>query len=211
MSKLSNPVLILNKSWIPISIVSVDKAIGLLHQGKAKAVDVQDYSTYEFKSWSDLGEIFEDGDVVLTARYRIPIPEVLVLTSYNKIMYHKITFSRYNLLERDNFTCQYCMKKVRASNFTIDHVVPRSKMKENATSWTNCVIACASCNRKKGDKLLSQTNMKLIKDPVEPPRRLMKCSVGLMPKRISWQRFLTNSKSRDEVASEVYWNSKLKD
>jgi len=209
MSKLSHPVLLLNKSWVPIAVVSVKKAIGLIHKGKAKAVDAEDYTTYEFESWSDLGQIFEDIDVVKTPRFRIPIPEVVVLTTYSKVLYHKITFSRYNLLERDNFICQYCSGKVKTSNFTIDHIVPKSKP-GGVTSWTNCVISCIKCNRKKGCKTLKESGMKLLRQPIVPPKRHMRSNIGLMPKKISWEKFLKSSKARDDVASEVYWNAALK-
>ena len=49
-------------------------------------------------------------------------------------------------------------------SLTIDHVIPRSKGGED--TWDNLVVACASCNVKKGDKLLEQTNMKLARKPL---------------------------------------------
>ena len=49
---------------------------------------------------------------------------------------------------------------------TIDHIVPKNKGGED--SWTNLVIACQNCNRKKGNKTLKQSNMDLIKNLENP-------------------------------------------
>ena len=38
------------------------------------------------------------------------------------------------------------------------------------TCWTNIVTACASCNRKKGNKTPKQANMPLINIPVKPTK-----------------------------------------
>lgn len=55
---------------------------------------------------------------------------------------------RQFILERDNFTCQYCgdMK----GPFEADHVMPRSR--GGLDTESNLVCACKTCNRSKSDK-----------------------------------------------------------
>jgi len=68
--------------------------------------------------------------------------------------------SRSMIYKRDRNKCQYCGA---TKKLTIDHVIPRSK--GGGDTWENMVVACSSCNIKKGDKLLEHTNMKLMKQP----------------------------------------------
>ena len=48
--------------------------------------------------------------------------------------------------------CYYCDRSLHAKHVTIDHILPRSY----GGSWdqTNLVIACETCNKIKGNKLL---------------------------------------------------------
>ena len=71
--------------------------------------------------------------------------------------------SRSLIYKRDNHTCQYCGS---TKKLTIDHVIPRSRGGKD--TWENMVIACSSCNTKKGDQLLEHTKMKLIRTPKAP-------------------------------------------
>ena len=49
---------------------------------------------------------------------------------------------------------------------TIDHVIPRSR--GGLTKWNNVVAACHTCNRKKGNRLLEQIGMRLLRRPKRP-------------------------------------------
>jgi len=90
--------------------------------------------------------------------------------------------SRAMIYKRDKNTCQYCGAQ---SKLTIDHVVPRCKGGGN--TWDNMVVACSSCNTKKGDKLLEQTNMKLRKKPRAP---ISKVAMDLEETKVSqWKEF----------------------
>jgi 5-methylcytosine-specific restriction endonuclease McrA len=68
--------------------------------------------------------------------------------------------SRTMIYKRDRNKCQYCGS---TKKLTIDHVIPRSK--GGGDTWENMVVACSSCNVRKGDKLLEHTNMKLVRQP----------------------------------------------
>lgn len=52
---------------------------------------------------------------------------------------------RRMILERDSYTCFYCRKKGN----TLEHIKPLSK--GGATTFTNCVTSCLSCNQKKSN------------------------------------------------------------
>lgn len=209
MSTLNTPVLVLNSSWMPLTVIPADRAIALLYTSKAKAIDTDDFSTYDFESWTDLKKIFQGAEYIRTARLKITIPDVLLLHSNMQPSYRNVTFSRKNLLKRDRRTCQYCGKKVGTENFTIDHIMPRSR--GGPTSWLNCVIACVTCNLKKDNRTPSEANMKLRTVPMVPSPRRINYSIDIFTKKISWQKFVKDEKLRDELASVVYWNCGLKD
>ncbi|MCP3859614.1 MAG: HNH endonuclease, partial [Phycisphaeraceae bacterium] len=172
-----------------------------------RVVDPADYQTYDFDSWADLGELFEDGDVILSPRLRVPVPEVIVLHRYNGLPRRHPIFSRRNLFLRDRERCQYCGAKPGTRELTIDHVMPRSR--GGRTEWTNCVLACGRCNRRKANRTPAEAGLRLHKEPRIPPPRF---ELALLPgKRVSWEQFLRSRATRDELASEVYWNTEMRD
>jgi len=61
---------------------------------------------------------------------------------------------RFNVLKRDNFTCQYCGRKAPDVELHIDHIIPWSKVKEHKIE--NLQVACSDCNLGKSDKLLNE-------------------------------------------------------
>ena len=54
------------------------------------------------------------------------------------------------LLLRQRNRCTYCGKALNRKTATLDHVVPKSK--GGKSGWKNLVLACAECNRRKGNK-----------------------------------------------------------
>ena len=64
---------------------------------------------------------------------------------------------RMQILERDNFTCQYCGRKPPDVVLHIDHVHPRSRGGKNEMS--NLVTSCRECNIGKSDVLLKNLPM----------------------------------------------------
>jgi len=55
---------------------------------------------------------------------------------------------RFNVLKRDNFTCQYCGRKPPEVILEVDHIIPISDGGE--TSLDNLITSCRECNRGKG-------------------------------------------------------------
>lgn len=56
---------------------------------------------------------------------------------------------RFEIFERDGFTCQYCGAKAPDVELHVDHIVPVSKGGTNDPG--NLVTACARCNLGKSD------------------------------------------------------------
>ena len=89
-------------------------------------------------------------------------PDVIRLVNYVRIPReaHRRKITRRAVLARDSWTCQYCGST--KSGLTVDHVIPRSRGGKSV--WENIVAACATCNRRKGNRLPREIQM-------HPPRR----------------------------------------
>lgn len=58
---------------------------------------------------------------------------------------------RFDVLERDSFTCQYCGQSAPSVPLTVDHIKPRSEGGEDTEE--NLITACWSCNAGKASRL----------------------------------------------------------
>ena len=171
---LDASVLVLNKMFMAVHIISVRRAFCLLCKDLAEVVANEDgtFVNYDFHSWRELSAFraqefrHADDDWVRTASTEIQAPRVIRLTGYDKVPKQTVKFNRRNLFARDHSQCQYCGKKVPTSELSLDHVVPRSQ--GGGTSWENIVCACVECNVRKGGRTPRQANMTLIKKPEKP-------------------------------------------
>ncbi|MFK7741557.1 MAG: HNH endonuclease [Planctomycetota bacterium] len=195
MHVLSQPTLVLNRSWVAIDTTSAGEAIRLLFKGAAKVVRPETYEAHEFDTWTDLA-VAPDEPCIRTPTLRIRIPEVITLTNYDKVPQRSVAFTRRHLFERDRRTCQYCGKRPGTAELTIDHVVPRSH--GGKSTWQNCVLACIACNRRKADRTPSEAHMRLRRE-AKAPRWRPTINVPFARMRQSWQQFV----------SDRYWNVPL--
>lgn len=172
---MMNPkCIILNSTYEPLDVISSRRALNLFFKGKAHIVDHYDY------------EIHSESMTFL-------LPSTIALNTYvsgRKVYTAKAVLSQRNLFIRDNHTCQYCGRhaseltsaKVKAKNrnkrkkktgassvkeiLTRDHVIPKKLGGSN--TWENVVTSCSTCNNRKGDVRLEDTNLTLFKVPTEP-------------------------------------------
>jgi 5-methylcytosine-specific restriction endonuclease McrA len=187
-------VLVLNKNWQPVHVATVARALVLLWKDAARVVDARDYQTFSWDDWSKLRPA--DGDEFMQGvRLRMRVPEVITLTGYDRLPTRAVTFSRRNIYRRDRFQCQYCGENPGSEELTIDHVVPRAA--GGVSSWTNCVLACLACNKRKADRTPQQARMKLKKQPVRPTWKPVYADHRVRLE--SWSKFI----------SEAYWNVEL--
>src|SRR5581483_6180190 len=193
-SVLQRPTLVLNRNWQAVNVATVARALTLLWNESARVVDPHDYQMYTWEDWSQLapgeGELF-----IQAVRTQIRVPEVVALTSYDRLPNMAVAFSRRNIFKRDHYTCQYCGVQPVSEELTIDHVLPRSQ--GGTSTWENCVLACVACNKRKADRTPQQASMHLRKPPVRPTWKPIYASHTL--RIASWSKFV----------SEAYWNVTL--
>lgn len=144
---MSKKALLLNTTYEVLSFISEKKVFKLVFKDKAEILSM----------WEDY---------MVWGSGKMNFPSVLRLKNYVKINQTHANFSRRVLIKRDKSTCQYCDKKLFGSQITIDHIVPKSR--GGATSFTNCVVCCQSCNSKKANNTPEQVNMSLLRKPTHP-------------------------------------------
>ncbi len=138
-------VLVLNQDFTPLALCHVNRAFLLIFNAKAELVS-------ESKS-----------RVLRSISQSYAYPSVIKLNRYVNLPYRSVILNRHNIFKRDQNKCQYCGQ---IQDLTLDHLIPRSR--GGKSIWTNLVTACLSCNAKKGDKLISETDLILYKKPIKP-------------------------------------------
>jgi len=201
MSAVANrKVLVLNRGWNPIAVVSLERAMCLIvgtvqgtDEPKARIIDPnQDFRLFSWADWSKL-KAAEGEQVIRSAKDNFRIPEIILLSRYNKLPQQRVHFSRRTIYRRDGNQCQYCGCKPGTSELTIDHVKPRAQ--GGLTTWENCVLACTDCNRKKADRTPEQARMKLLKKPYKP--------------KFTLYRGDYRCKSWEQILGVAYWETEL--
>ena len=131
MSALPNPLnnlaLVLNKGWMPVNIVSAEKAVQMTFAGKAKVIDPSlDFQQFSWEDWAELTP--DEGEQAIRAGEGLAfrIPYVVLLKHYDKLHDRGVNFSRRELYRRDDFQCQYCGIRPGSKELSIDHIIPSS-------------------------------------------------------------------------------------
>ncbi len=182
---LERSALVLNRSWLPVHVTSVKRALCMAVRDVARIVAPDTMAVYSFTDWIQLLEP-PTVDFVRSPSVRIPVPEVIVLRGYDRVPCHEAPFTRRNLFLRDDFTCQYCGRRGASDRLSIDHITPRSR--GGRTTWENCVLACVSCNARKADRPLRDSGLRLMRQP-RRPRWTPYLNLRPSQQRESWQRF----------------------
>ncbi len=138
-------VLVLNATFVPISICSWKRAVKLVYKRKASVV--------------------EEGRAKIHSQFILPL--IVKLINYVSLPFNGMVLSRKNVYLRDNHRCQYCGKN---GNLTLDHIMPRSRGGNDR--WENMVACCIRCNNLKGDRTLEEAGMRLLGVPYKPPSML---------------------------------------
>ena len=130
--------MVLNATYEPINVCTLRRAAVLLLKEKAELLERREGAIHSEHMSMDR-------------------PDVIRLVSYVRVPReaHRRKITRRAVLARDAWTCQYCGS--RKSGLTVDHVIPRSRGGKSV--WENIVAACATCNRRKGNRLPREIQM----------------------------------------------------
>jgi len=213
MENIANKLICLNlnSNWQPIGWKSVKNAIVDLCGGEgggkptSMALDI-DYNVLdngepdlsEAKSmnpvpWSEWIKLpIRNWDLTINSpRMTVRVPTVIIATNFSKmpIKYFKGKPSKDAIYKRDDGRCQYTGKKLSREEFTIDHVIPRSR--GGPDNWTNMVGCTKDVNSKKGNSLNSEIGLKLLKNPTTP-QPVPVYALIKEAKHIDWRHFLIN-------------------
>ena len=187
---LEAPVLVLNRNYQPVRVTRARRALMLLYMGAAKALDAR-YEAYDFARWSQLAPL--DGyEVVGTTSGSVCIPRLLLLARYGRIPNTTIRLSRRNVYLRDDYTCQYCGRRMAGKDLNLDHVMPRAL--GGKATWENLVTSCRRCNCTKGSALPEEVGMRLLRAP-DRPSWSTAAALAAAPRHFSeWEPFLAGGR-----------------
>ena len=91
VDRLGRPVLVLNASYEPINVCAARRALVLVLKGVATAEEHAPLAIH-------------------SARHNLKLPSVIRLIEYRRIPHQTRALSRKNILMRDRYTCQYCLR-----------------------------------------------------------------------------------------------------
>ncbi|MCB9134195.1 MAG: HNH endonuclease [Anaerolineales bacterium] len=169
------PVLLLNASYEPLSVITHQRAVSLLLRERVEP------ATDQILPIRGVTSIFH-------------LPTVVRLRRYIQIPRHGITWSKKAVLQRDGYCCIYCgvrpgdwQGNVRLSRreFTVDHILPRSR--GGGDTWHNTACACQTCNQHKGNRTPEEAGMPLLWQP-DVPRVNRLYALGELPE--AWKDYL---------------------
>jgi 5-methylcytosine-specific restriction endonuclease McrA len=185
-----NDTLVLDKNYVPVSFVKWTQAVKLWYENRAIIIKEDDLKQVHSPSFT------------------MGMPRIIVVK--NAWVRRKRTHvppTRRNFYVRDEASCQYCGRQVTTQEFTLDHVVPKSK--GGLATWLNLVVACWRCNKRKANHTLKESGMTLIRQPFEPkandPRYNFKLRINKI--RPEWSEYLHWLNA--EKASWSYWNVEI--
>ncbi len=175
-----NDTLVLDMNYRPVGFCDWQDAVRLWYKDRAIIIKED-----------------ESGKVLRSSSFELGLPRVIrVRNAWVKRKRQSVPFSRRNVAVRDNSECQYCGKVLQTHQYTLDHILPRSK--GGISSWLNLVIACVRCNKKKAGLTLIESGMRLLRAPFEPKPDDPKYNFKLHIKHVrnEWK----------DYAAYLYWN-----
>ncbi len=149
-------VLLLNASYEPLTIISLRRAVALLLRERVDAAT-------------------DEARVLHAAQQSLEVPTVLRLRRYVNVPRRGARWSRVGVLRRDGYSCIYCGvtaneqhngRTLDRGDFTIDHIIPRSRGGKN--TWGNTACACYACNQRKSDRTPHEAGLTPLWEPKIP-------------------------------------------
>ncbi len=176
LAVLDQPVLVLNRNYLALTVCRVRRAVSLVLTGKAEL-------------------LVPAATSITTSGRAIPTPAVIRVDTPAVRLERSAALSGRAVFARDGYVCQYCRRPFAAADLTLDHVIPRHQ--GGARSWENLVTACRACNHRKAGLSLVEARMKTARAHYGAPRVTVYSYIArTMPEtsRALWQDFLPADK-----------------
>lgn len=163
-------------SVLPLSMWSWQETIKSVFSGKVTVVEV----------YSDV--------TIRAVNCNVPLPSVIALNEFCPQPHQTPAFTRRNVFLRDGYRCQYCQKRYKFQDLSLDHLHPRCM--GGQLKWENTVTSCRKCNGRKGSTLpkdLRLIGMKLTREPRVPTKYELAIEAQNMVPRIvhpTWRPYL---------------------
>lgn len=168
-------VLLLNGDYRPLTSITLQKAVNLLISGKVAPVE-------------GIARCLRTPNTIFE------VPSVIVLRRFVNVPARDKKWSRRGVMERDSYTCIFCLSKAgqkrnrtrswRPRDFTIEHLKPVSR--GGKSTWGNTACACAPCNHRKADRTSHEAGMPLLWEPKTPRTNYWVVS-GTFP--VEWKKY----------------------
>ena len=194
-SALDASVLVLNRFYMAVRVVTVRRALTLLYRACAEVVTLENdqYTSYDFADWKEVSQLNASEkqlgeDYIQAVGFELQAPRIVRLTRFDRMPLQTVRFNRKNLFARDDHTCQYCGRQKPTNQLSLDHVVPRSH--GGQTTWENIVCCCLRCNCRKGGRTPQQARMRLLSRPAKPRNNPLLAQPIQDPRYECWKTFL---------------------
>lgn len=183
---LNDNTLVLSRIWQAVDVTASRDLFGKLFNDQARVLF--EFQPYTYKEWRDFSYGYTGDDVIGCVGYQLRMPDVVLLTKFDRLPRKEVRYTRHSIFERDGHRCQYCGERFAERDLNLDHVIPREQ--KGGTSWENIVCACVRCNSLKANRTPEQAGMRLLKKPVKPNwRPLVSVRMANIMKE-SWKPFL---------------------
>lgn len=192
---LDSSVLVLNRFYMAVRVVTVRRALTLLYRDCSEVVTLENeqYTSYDFAGWREASQLNaiekQPGeDYIQAVGFELQAPRIIRLTRFDRLPLQTVRFNRKNLFARDSHTCQYCGQAKPTNQLSLDHVIPRSH--GGQTNWENIVCCCLRCNSRKGGRTPQQAGMQLLSRPHKPRHNPLLTQPIRDPRYECWKTFL---------------------
>ena len=192
MSVLEHQVLVLNRSWQAVNIITVQAALLMMAADAATGMnfDGSNFMPVKWDDWLELAVRDED-DSVGTPTRRVRAPRAIIAVNFNKVPLKRPRLTLKHLRERDNHRCAYTQRVLKPEECSMEHVIPRSK--GGTTEWKNVVLADKRVNSIRGNRTLEEAGLKLKIHPFVPAAKPFHETVRSKLKFPEWAFFVKSA------------------
>jgi 5-methylcytosine-specific restriction endonuclease McrA len=189
MMILEQQVLVLNRQWQAINVITVQAALSMMAADAATGMDFSDgnFVPVKWSDWLNL-PVRAGDDCVSTPSRRVRAPRVIIAVKFNKVPLKRPRLTMRHLRERDGGRCAYTERLLKPEECSMEHVVPRSK--GGTTEWKNVVLADKRINNFRGNRSFKEAGLTLKIQPTVPTAKPFHESLRNRLKFPEWELFV---------------------